>query len=48
MLAGGRKIASKSQGSTLKKPAMTLKERRAAKREKMAQETVVRRKKPNR
>lgn len=41
-------MASKSQGTTLKKPSMTLKERRAAKREKMAQESVPRRKRPSR
>ncbi|WP_264010305.1 hypothetical protein [Mycolicibacterium flavescens] len=41
-------MASKSQGATLKKPSKTLKERRAAKREKMAQEIVPKRKRADR
>ncbi|AMO63267.1 Uncharacterised protein [Mycolicibacterium phlei] len=37
-------MASKSQANVLKKPKMSLKERRALKREKLAQETIPRRK----
>jgi hypothetical protein len=43
-LAKGKTMASKSQNRALKKPAMSLKERRAIKREKVAEETVPRRK----
>ncbi|TQK29028.1 hypothetical protein FBY28_2025 [Arthrobacter sp. SLBN-53] len=41
-------MASKSQGRELRKATLTLKEKRAAKREKLSNETVVRRKKPSR
>lgn len=41
-------MASKSQSRELKKPTMTLKERRVAKREKAAEETTRRRKQPGR
>lgn len=43
-------MADKSQGRAPKKPAMTLKERRAAKRDKVAEsgETIPRRKRPDR
>ncbi|WP_454788387.1 hypothetical protein [Mycolicibacterium lutetiense] len=43
-------MADKSQGRTPKKPAMTIKERRAAKRDKAAEsgETIPRRKRPDR
>ena len=41
-------MASKSQGRELRKATMTLKEKRAAKREKLSTETVIRRKKLSR
>ncbi|WP_286137541.1 hypothetical protein [Mycobacterium sp. IS-3022] len=41
-------MAGKSQSKELKKPSMTLKERRAAKREKTAEETIARRKRASR
>jgi hypothetical protein len=46
----GATMADKSQGRTPKKPAMTIKERRAAKRDKAAEsgEIVPRRKRPDR
>jgi hypothetical protein len=45
----GATMADKSQGRTPKKPAMTLKERRAAKRSKAASEELIpKRKRPDR
>ncbi|MCW1820332.1 MULTISPECIES: hypothetical protein [Mycolicibacterium] len=43
-------MADKSQGRSPKKPTMTIKERRAAKRDKAAEagETIPRRKRPDR
>ncbi|WP_255457952.1 MULTISPECIES: hypothetical protein [unclassified Mycolicibacterium] len=43
-------MADKSQGRTPKKPAMTIKERRAAKRDKATEvgETIPKRKRPDR
>ncbi|WP_286162758.1 hypothetical protein [Mycobacterium sp. URHD0025] len=41
-------MADKSQGRLPKKPAMTIKEKRAAKRDKIADETIPKRKRPDR
>lgn len=41
-------MADKSQGRLPKKPAMTIKEKRAAKRNKAAEETITKRKRPDR
>lgn len=41
-------MAGKSQNRELRKPAMSLKERRAIKREKLTQESIPRRKRPSR